>query len=87
MIPADAIQKIRSVTIQQNHLHDCIRAFSFFDKDGALLWEIGDIQDAEWISKKTVLLKVNEKIIGVVAKKYPGWQSIYIDFQFQIALE
>ena len=40
MIPADALNKIRSVEI---HYNACIRGFSFFDKDGALLWEIGSI--------------------------------------------
>ncbi len=39
MIPADAIKKIRSVAIHSGFV--CIWAFSFFDKDGALLWEIG----------------------------------------------
>jgi hypothetical protein len=39
MIPKDAINKIRSVTI---HYPDYwIGGFSFFDKDGALLWKIG----------------------------------------------
>ena len=40
MFPADALSKIRSVTIHKNY--DCIRGFEFFDKDGALLWGIGD---------------------------------------------
>jgi hypothetical protein len=38
MIPADALNKIRSVNI---HYSNVILSFSFFDKDGALLWEIG----------------------------------------------
>jgi hypothetical protein len=38
MIPADALNKIRSVTIYYGY---CIFGFEFFDKDGALLWEIG----------------------------------------------
>ncbi len=42
MIPADLLNKIRSVTIYNNY-HNCINGFSFFDKDGELLWEIGDI--------------------------------------------
>ncbi len=33
------MNKIRLVTI---HYDDFILGFSFFDKDGALLWEIGD---------------------------------------------
>ena len=50
MLPADALNKIRSVTI-----HSCggINGFSFFDKDGALLWEIGDTYFSK---KETVLL-------------------------------
>ncbi len=39
MIPADAHNTIRSVTI---YYTNCIAGFSFFDKDGALLWKIGD---------------------------------------------
>ncbi len=38
MMPADAHNKIRSVTIDYE---TCIGGFSFFDKDGALLWKIG----------------------------------------------
>jgi hypothetical protein len=37
-IPADAINKIRAVTI---HYHVSITGFTFSDKDGALLWKIG----------------------------------------------
>ena len=39
MIPADSLNKIRSVKI---HYYDHIVGFSFFDKDGALLWGIGN---------------------------------------------
>ncbi len=39
LIPKDALNKIRSVKIHDRY--DCIHGFSFFDKDGALLWEIG----------------------------------------------
>jgi hypothetical protein len=38
MIPADVINRIRSVTI---HYIMCIDGFLFFDKDGALLWKHG----------------------------------------------
>ena len=41
MFPAGALNKIRSVTI---HFDDSIDGFSFFDKDGALLWEHGEIE-------------------------------------------
>jgi hypothetical protein len=40
MIPTDALNKIRSVKI---HYSAIIHAFSFFDKDRKLLWEIGEI--------------------------------------------
>ncbi len=38
MIPKKALKKIRSVTI---YYYQYIFGFEFFDKDGALLWEIG----------------------------------------------
>ncbi len=41
MMPADAHNKIRSVTIHFNDYDDFILGFSFFDKDGALLWKHG----------------------------------------------
>jgi hypothetical protein len=66
MIPADALNKIRSVTI---HYSLWIEGFSFFDKNGALLWEIEDT-DSKW--KETVVLGENERIVGVVAKLFPG---------------
>jgi hypothetical protein len=39
MITENALKKIRRVTIQNRF--GLIVGFSFFDKDGALLWEIG----------------------------------------------
>ncbi len=83
MIPTDALNKIRSVII---HYNRCILGFSFFDKDGVLLWEIGRI-DSEY-KKETVLLAENEVIVGVVAKHDPErkafydiyYNSIYSDF-------
>ncbi len=83
-MPADAIKKIRSVNI--HHQHDaCIEGFFFFDKDGALLWKIGETDPG--YEYETVVLEENEVIVGVVAKLYPFSQSNYSDFQFQIALE
>ncbi len=64
MIPADALKKIRSVTIHFGT--SCIWGFSFFDKDGALLWKIGDTR-SNW-KKEIVVLEENEVIVGVVAK-------------------
>ncbi len=77
MIPKKALKKIRSVII--HHYIDYIRGFCFFDKDGALLWEIG--WTADWgFYKETVVLAENERIVGVVAKLYSGYLSIYTDF-------
>ncbi len=80
MIPKDALNKIRSVTI--NHNMQSIFGFEFFDKDGALLWDTGYTYTSR---KETVLLEENEVIVGVVAKLYPGYLSAYTDFQFMIA--
>ena len=85
MIPKDALKKIRSVGIHI-HYHSHIGGFSFFDKDGALLWKIGVTTD-QYDKVETVLLAENEVIVGVVAKLYPGYQSLYTDLQFQITLE
>ena len=79
MIPAEALNKIRSVTI---HYWGTIIGFSFFDKDGALLWKIGGT--ASVLKKETVEIAENERIIGVKAKLDPKWQSCYTDWQFQI---
>ncbi len=64
MIPKKALNKIRSVKIHYDRY--CICGFSFFDKDGALLWKIGETYS--WLSDETVLLKENEVIVGVAAK-------------------
>ncbi len=40
MLPADSHERIRSVLI--HHLSYHISGFSFFDKEGACLWKIGD---------------------------------------------
>ncbi len=75
MIPKDALNKIRSVTI---HYGGCIRGFSFFDKDGALLWEIGLMHSD--MDQEKVVLEENEVIVGVVAKVDPRNLSNYTDF-------
>ena len=69
MIPADALKMIRSVYI--HYFLDCIFGFSFFDKDGALLWGIGSFT---WsgLQMEAVLLAENEVIVGIVCKLYPG---------------
>ncbi len=81
MIPADALNKIRSVKIYYGFGFSC--GFSFFDKDGAILWKIGYINSG--LKYVTVILAENEVIVGVLAKFYPAQQSKYTDFQFQIA--
>ncbi len=75
MMPVGSNNKIRSVTI---HYRDCIYGFSFFDKEGALLWKIGWI-DSDF-NVKTVLIEENERIVGVVAKLFDGYQSVYTDW-------
>ncbi len=82
MLPAEALNKIRSVTVHSTYGH--IRGFSFFDKDGALLWWIGDTIEC---FEETVEIAENEFIVGVVTKMLTINKSIYTDFQFQIALE
>ncbi len=77
MMPADAHTKIRSVTIHNNNY--CIYGFSFFDKDGALLYKIGYTTN-DSLAKETVMLAENERIVGVVAKLLPGCLSVYTDF-------
>jgi hypothetical protein len=70
MILADALNKIRSVTIY----HDCynINAFFFFDKDGTLLWghERFDPDEIMEDDEEIVVLEENEVIVG--AKVKPG---------------
>ena len=80
MIPADAIPKIRFVTI--HYYNSYIAGFSFFDKDGALLWEHGSTDS--WRNKETVEIAENKRIIGVKDKLLPGYPSSYTNFQFQI---
>ncbi len=83
MMPERSHKKIRSVNI---HYGSCIHGFSFLDKEGTLLWEIGDT-DSDWDDVDTVLLAENEVIVGVVAKLSSVCQSSYTSFQFQIAAE
>jgi hypothetical protein len=75
-IPADALKRIRSVTI---HYSGAIYGFSFFDKGWALLWEIGNNTES-YFKEETVLLEENEVFVGVVAKLLPWNQSAYTDF-------
>ncbi len=78
MIPDNAINRIRSVIIY--HDDYCIGGFSFFDKDGALLWKIGLTESWLKKEKETVDIAENERIVGVVAKLCTGYRSAYTDF-------
>ncbi len=80
MLPEGSHKMIRSVRI---HYTWCIYGFSFLDKEGALLWVIGNTHS--WFEVKTVLIADNEVIVGVVAKLTSVYQSVYTHFQFQIA--
>jgi hypothetical protein len=74
MIPAGALKRIRAVTI---HHARYIDGFSFFDKRGALLWQVGYTRSRRW---QTVLLEENEVIAGVVAKLWKDGKRGYTDF-------
>ncbi len=80
MMPAGSHTRIRSVNI---HYFNAIIGFSFLDKEGALLWKIGETTN-RMNKVETVLIEDNEVIIGVIAKLYGRYQSCYTDFQFQI---
>ena len=82
MMPEGADRKIRSVSIFYND--DSIAGFDFFDRDKLPIWGVGYIQSSHLNVARVVLAK-NEVIVGVVAKLKPGFQSVYTDFQFQIA--
>ena len=70
-ISEDAIPRIRAVDI---HYSDySIRGFSFFDKDGALLYKIGNTYPG--FGKEKIQIEENERIVGVKAKLFPGRQS------------
>ncbi len=79
LMPEGSHSKIRSVSIHHNTDHIC--GFSFFDKEGALLWKIGNTDSYLFVEllrkvglidssykRETVLIGENEVIIGVVAK-------------------
>ncbi len=79
MMPGNKV--VRSVQI---YYGEWIYAFRFFDKEELPIWKIGMIDSTnDWV--ETVVLAENEVIVGVVATLYPGYQSAYTNFQFQIA--
>ena len=66
MIPGGVLSWIRAVTIHSNFF--CIRGFSFFDKNGALLCQIG-YTAGPGLKEETVEIFENEVIVGVDAKR------------------
>jgi hypothetical protein len=66
MIPADALKRIRSVNIHYNDYY--ITGFFFFDKNGALLWEIRTTGFPFLAGETVVEIAENEVIIGVKAR-------------------
>ncbi len=67
-------KRIRSVKI---HYDYCITGFSYFDKDGAIFWSVGNI----WSTfADAVMIAENEVIVGVACKLVPSCQSAYTDF-------
>ena len=72
-------KRIKSVEIYHSGY---ILGFQFFDKDHTLIWKIGGTNPAHEVS--TVVLAENEVLVGVAAKLFPGGNSIYTNFQFQI---
>ena len=84
MMPVGADRKIRSVDIYNyKGKTEFIVGFQFFDKDRKLIWQIGAIDSDNVV--KTVLIAENEVIVGVIAKQSIGSQSMYTDWQFQVA--
>jgi hypothetical protein len=77
MVPKESYNRIRSINIHYYH-GGHISGFSFFDKDGSLLWNIGRTDG--WYKVETVRIAENEVIVGVVAKLCKGWQTMYTDF-------
>jgi hypothetical protein len=61
MFPAGCHNKIRSVFIYSSVI---AQGFSFYDKEGELLWSIGEIEGR----MESVLIEENEVIVGVVCK-------------------
>ncbi len=82
MMPARSHKKIRSVTIH-SYVEFNIIGLSFFDKEGALLWEIGNTTDPGFLGvkwDKTVLVAEDEVIVGVVARIIEEFPFFYFNF-------
>jgi len=54
--------------------------FSFFDKDGTLIFKIGDTWKGN--NKETIQIGEDERIVGVKAKLYKDDQSVYMYTDF-----
>ena len=60
-----------------------IFGFKFLDKWDVATFEIG--YTASWFTVTEVALQDNEQIIGVQYRLHATYQTVYTDFQFQIA--
>jgi hypothetical protein len=76
MMPADSHKFIRSVEIF--HFDDNIYGFRFFDREGHLMFKIGNTLAKSKVN--TVALEDNEVIVGVNAKLFEGNSSRYSHF-------
>ena len=72
-------RQIKSAQIFCNNVLN-LEGFCFFDREGNVIFEIG--KKTETVHK--VVLKDNEQIIGIRAKLYKNYQTVYSDFQFMI---
>jgi hypothetical protein len=78
-IPEDSHKIIRSVNIYHNDYY--ILSFSFLDKDGVLIWQIGYTDsDSDEEKVETVEIGKNERIFGVVAKMAKGFSCAFSNF-------
>ncbi len=76
-----AHKTIRSVSVY--YIFNCIYAFQFYGPDHTPIFKIGDF--CQEMEVRLVVLEEGEAIIGVAAKLFSGSESLYTDFQFQIA--
>jgi hypothetical protein len=75
MMPDGAHTLIRSVDIY--YLDWCIWGFRFFDLDHNEIWRIGG--NHPLAKMQSVELEEGEVIIGVVAKVFGDYKSVYTD--------
>jgi len=85
MIPEDAYtghKKIRAVEI---YYTECVYGFRFLDRDNKVIFRIG-YTGLDYGTKVLVVpISSQELIIGVQCKLFKDYQTLYTDFQFQIA--